>query len=389
MIKNKYLIILTYSLLIITIILSIFIVPTYYRENVRIFNLLIWISIFHIAVLINAPITRSVSVIERIKTVIIIIFTFYILYLLVGIWTGYNKSPYSHSFIAILKNILFIYGLQYFQEYVRTKLVNTTNNFFVIAFITIIFIIVKLNFINVSSNFETIEGSFKYFTSIFAESINGILLTYLSISGGFLLNITYSGLTSLFNIFIPIFPDIDWFLDVILKLVLVLIIYLFIEKEKLLIDNKIDRRDKKENVKANILKEVPGIIILLILIQFIIGLFPIMPMSILSNSMYPTFSRGYLVISKKIDKENVNEIKIGDIIVYERDGIRVVHRVTNIYINEYFVRTFVTKGDNNSSPDYGGVYEDQISGLIILSIPLLGYPSVWISEYLFNIKPNF
>jgi hypothetical protein len=206
MIKNKYIVILIYTLIIITIISSIFIVPIYYKDNVRIFNLLVWISIFHISIIINAPKIRTVSIIEKIKTIQIIIIAYYIIYFIVGFWFGYSKSPFSHSIIAILNNFLFIYIIQLFQEYVRTKLLGVTNNFLIISIITLIFVIVKINFVNISSNFVSIESTFKYFTSIvFVEIITSILLTYLSISGGLLLNLSYTGKIVLGRILLPIF----------------------------------------------------------------------------------------------------------------------------------------------------------------------------------------
>jgi hypothetical protein len=52
------------------------------------------------------------------------------------------------------------------------------------------------------------------------------------------------------------------------------------------------------------------------------------------------------------------------------------------------VKTYITKGDNNLSPDFNGVLEEQITGVIAFNIPFLGYPSIWISENIFNIKQN-
>jgi uncharacterized membrane protein len=214
----------------------------------------------------------------------------------------------------MLNNFLFIYVLQLFQEYARTKLLSVSNNFVSISIITLLFVILKINFVNISSNFISIESTFKFFTTIiFVEIINSILLTYLSLSGGFLLNFSYTGLIGLGRILLPIFPNINWFFDIILKAVLMFLIYLFIENENIIPKKIIE---KKESSKKKILKELPGILIFIILIQFIIGFFPIRPIAIKSNSMYPTFSRGSLVICKNIDKYEVNEVKIGDIIVY-------------------------------------------------------------------------
>ena len=38
---------------------------------------------------------------------------------------------------------------------------------------------------------------------------------------------------------------------------------------------------------------------------------------------------------------------------------------------------FVTKGDNNNSPDSKEVIEDQLIGKVIFKIKYIGYPAIW------------
>lgn len=83
--------------------------------------------------------------------------------------------------------------------------------------------------------------------------------------------------------------------------------------------------------------------------------------SIQTDSMYPTFSPGDLIIGDP-DFE-VEELKVGDIITYWTviNGERVLntHRIYEIYDGgDYLI--FATKGDNNTAVDSLTVHESEI-----------------------------
>ena len=76
---------------------------------------------------------------------------------------------------------------------------------------------------------------------------------------------------------------------------------------------------------------------------------------IMSESMEPTIMTNQFTIAKAISPEDV---KVGDIIAYDRGDIVVIHRV--IGINESKEgRAFYFQGDNNDFVD-DPVYEEQI-----------------------------
>ncbi|MEM4717388.1 MAG: signal peptidase I [Desulfurococcaceae archaeon] len=67
------------------------------------------------------------------------------------------------------------------------------------------------------------------------------------------------------------------------------------------------------------------------------------------ESMLPLFREGDLVF---INKVKPDEVKVGDIIVYStRGGSLIIHRVIEVVVedNTYY---YVTKGDNNTFPDF-------------------------------------
>lgn len=89
-----------------------------------------------------------------------------------------------------------------------------------------------------------------------------------------------------------------------------------------------------------------------------------MPMvSVVSGSMEPNLHVGDLMIVSKAD------YKVGDIAIYMRDGMTIIHRIIEIRSEG-----FVFKGDNNPRPDPEVVPRERVLGKVRLAIPLLGYP---------------
>jgi hypothetical protein len=67
-----------------------------------------------------------------------------------------------------------------------------------------------------------------------------------------------------------------------------------------------------------------------------------------TNSMDPLLdedSNGIEIVPKRED-----DIKVGDIVTYEQDGLLIVHRVIEIGEDEYG-KYFIVKGDNNKEAD--------------------------------------
>ncbi|MEM7819246.1 MAG: signal peptidase I [Candidatus Aenigmatarchaeota archaeon] len=74
------------------------------------------------------------------------------------------------------------------------------------------------------------------------------------------------------------------------------------------------------------------------------------------------FSRGDLLFVVNGDPS------IGDIILYNKNSITIVHRVIKITKDGY-----LTKGDNNFVADTP-IKRDQVVGKVIFGVPILGYP---------------
>ncbi|MCF0133057.1 MAG: signal peptidase I [Blautia sp.] len=102
---------------------------------------------------------------------------------------------------------------------------------------------------------------------------------------------------------------------------------------------------------------------------------------ILSGSMEPAFPIGCVVI--------VNpclEPKTGDVITYQKaDDFQITHRVIDITYDETSpgCTLYHTKGDANSTKDEGFVKRDEVQGVVIAKIPLLGYFIIFMQNLFF------
>ncbi|HTM84796.1 MAG TPA: signal peptidase I [Mycobacterium sp.] len=97
------------------------------------------------------------------------------------------------------------------------------------------------------------------------------------------------------------------------------------------------------------------------------------PLTVLTGSMEPTLPPGTLVVVRPTP---VQDIRVGSVLTYQiRSGEPdvVSHRVLSRSVSTDGTTTFITKGDNNDSPDANPVTPAQIKGTVWYSVPLLGY----------------
>ncbi len=81
-----------------------------------------------------------------------------------------------------------------------------------------------------------------------------------------------------------------------------------------------------------------------------------------TGSMEPLLTQDTVVL--EVQPRRVSDILPGDIIIYEREGVRIIHRVieTGWDADGWYA---VTQGDNNPRPDPGVVRFRQVKGLVV------------------------
>lgn len=97
---------------------------------------------------------------------------------------------------------------------------------------------------------------------------------------------------------------------------------------------------------------------------------------IISPSMEPNYSVGDLIYVKSVDPDS---IKVGDPITFvlNEDLVVATHRVVAIDSEN---RHFTTKGDANRTEDAEPVHFNNLIGVPVFAIPLLGYVSAYIQS---------
>ena len=98
--------------------------------------------------------------------------------------------------------------------------------------------------------------------------------------------------------------------------------------------------------------------------------------NVISGSMEPTYSVGDLLYVKPVDPDSV---KVGDPITFvlNEDLVVATHRVVAVDSEN---RQFTTKGDANETEDANPVHFNNLVGVPVFSIPLLGYISAFIQS---------
>ena len=315
------------------------------------------------------------------KYMIIISCVHVLIYFYLGFFLGFSKSPYSHKLIDILKNIAIqiipVIGIEVIRNII---IITNKNNKYVLVIVTILFILVEINYNTLINNYSNKMELFKYTCEkIFPLIACNILYTYLSLKGSYSLPLTYRLFKEGVNIFLPIIPNVDWFIKGSVPIISSVIVYVLYQYK--ITKEEIDLRKKKETFFAKITYFI-AIILAITLICFMLGIFKYQPITILSSSMNPKFGVGDVVIFKKLSNSELENISNGSIIVYSVNEQNIVHRVVNAVNidNKVF---YQTKGDNNNSPDLNLVEVKQIKGAYVFHIKYIGFPSVWL-YYFFN-----
>ena len=100
------------------------------------------------------------------------------------------------------------------------------------------------------------------------------------------------------------------------------------------------------------------------------SLFGYQPLTVLSNSMNPSFATGDMLFVKKMDPK---EVKTDDVITFREPGGKLItHRVIEV-IDTSGEIGFVTKGDNNNVKDGDVVKGKSLLGKQVFNIPNAGY----------------
>jgi signal peptidase len=301
----------------------------------------------------------------------------------IAIFTSFGRSPYASSSMAL--NVLYFSSTLIGTELARAQLVTTfprQRRLIGIALVATLFAIVNFSPARYLSLGEPIETT-KFLGSNLLPTIAGsILATYLALLGGPLASIAYMGTLQTFEWLSPILPNPDWTIQALIGTLIPAIGFITINETvkpfTLFRHGLITRKELTQKTRKNKQSFPFGWIAIalaaLILMWSNSGLLGFQPSIVASGSMQPNLNVGDITI---IIHTKPDDINIGDIIQYRTTEEPIIHRVIDKY-TEAGQTWFITKGDANNAPDPKPVNEQQIIGKATLTIPKLG----WISIYL-------
>lgn len=313
------------------------------------------------------------------QNLIISFIIYYVLIYFLGLYLGFTYNPFSMNYKLIGRYLFSLVGFIVLREFIRYMIAKNTNkrNYFGLVLLTLLFSLFDIIMEISGYNLHTGSGVFEFIeVAVIPNLAINFVLSYFSYN--------YDLKTSLFFVlmlktpvyFMPIYPDLGNYFSSILIILFVFFCYyqssIVLERYERKL-NVIKRR--KYNYKIII------VIPLFIFAGLVSGLFKYHLFAIGSNSMVPYFSKGDTVLIEKLSKDELDEVKTGDVLAFYAGNVMLVHRVTDIEVNDdnYL---FSTKGDNNPEPDNFRTDGNDVYGKVKFTIKYLGIPSIEIRELL-------
>ena len=363
--KNKKLSIYTIEIIILILIILL-------RNNITFLSFSLLLISFIMYLLFGYYKERNYQKKNIIKIVIANLLGFFIIYFLLGLLTGYNKNAYTFN-IDTIKLILIFSILIISEEIIRHIIIKNTDKKVPIIIYCILLVILSIITSISTYKFFDREQYFLFMSIVIIPSIaENLICTYLTSKTGPIPSIVYRLILALYEFLTPIIPSVGTYISCVLKVLMPYSIYYFSHKVLLL---KPEKKIYARNIVSKIIA-IPVITILIIMIMLVSGLFKYQAISIASNSMKPTFSRGDAVV---IEKNKFKDVQKGDIIAIKQSGKIVTHRVIKKNIKNKTI-ILQTKGDANKSKDPFETKEEDYIGVIKYSIDYIGYPTLWIRD---------
>ena len=205
---------------------------------------------------------------------------------------------------------------------------------------------------------------------LFASLSCNLLYNYITTRFGSKGVIFYRLITTLFIYIIPVTPDVYIFFRSFLRMIYPYIIYMVLEKFYSKTDFVVSYVDKRKSIVGNtVLFIIITLLIMLISCQFRFGI-----LVIGSKSMTGTLNVGDAVVFEKYDGQY---IPLGQIIIFDYNGLQTIHRVIDIKNVNGVVR-YYTKGDANKRRDDNYITQKDISGMVKLRVKYIGQPTLWV-----------
>lgn len=318
---------------------------------------------------------------DIILSLIIYITIYYISIYLFGLFIGFSKNVYNFDFVSIINNIVPVIILIFVSEILR-YIINSKikDSYLLLGLSLIVFSMIDITFTLNATNFGDFYTVLKVIGLFVLPSLGkNFLFTYLSVKVGFKPNMVYRYLMDIPKYILPIIPNFGAYVESIIYIAFPILVFIIIYNNLKKVDRKVNKIIKSKKSKKTIITYYIIIPLLIITVALTSGYFKYQAIVVATGSMSPNINKGDIVVVKKLSDNEIRNLKIGDILVFNRENKIVVHRIYKIYSSgdEIF---FKTKGDNNNAPDSYLIEIHEILGIVKLKVRYIGYPTVALYE---------
>ena len=335
-------------------------------------------AVCSIAAALTYAIVKKRSILSFHKREVLLLLTviavvYLVLYYLSGLFFGYAVAYRQLSATSFFTLIVPIALIVVSTEWLRSILLAQESK----GFAVLTYVIGVASEVLIAGGIRGVDASYQLANllgmTFFPAITANLLYTYLSKRYGMMPCTVYRLILSLYMYIIPVIPNAPQVLPAFAILVLPLIVYFFIdllfEKKKKMATQK---KSKWRHVVTAFLVATLALFVMLVSCQFRYGI-----LVIGSPSMTGEINVGDAIVYE--ETKHCEPVKEQDVIVFLKDGQRVVHRVVSIQTVNGQIR-YITKGDANEAPDLGYVTEDMIIGVVQFKILYVGYPSLWLKQ---------
>ena len=295
-------------------------------------------------------------------------------YYLSGIPFGFYKNPYRLTLSSFFGFFLPIAAIILFTEVIRSVTLAQKNK---LCDVLCLCSCITADML-ICSNIYSVT-SFNRFMDLAAGAflpavLSNCLFHYLSKRYGIYPNLAYRFITTLHAYVLPISSGVSDSLHNLFRILLPIAIYFFIDA---LFEKKRRYALKKAKRSSRIISATLTVLFLAVMlgtVMLISNQFHFGAYVIATESMTGELNKGDVAICERYENQTVQE---GQVIVFEKNGSVVIHRVIDIKIINGVTR-YYTKGDVNDSPDAGFVTDAQILAVVDYKLPYIGYPTLWL-----------
>lgn len=301
-----------------------------------------------------------------------------------GIFDGFSLGYglFSKRSIGVV-NILIIFAIVVVTELIRyvLSLQNCKNK--KICFIKNIIMLMCYVFIDLSIadriyGFNGFKQICEFICLFLVQSVSkNLFLMNTSKKYGYGACLIYRFIMDLYFYIVPIVPVVNTFINAVIFTVIPYAEYISLKNINEKKSIKLSKlRNKNFNYAFNMLELVViGILVALVSCEFKYGM-----LAVGSESMTGAINKGDAVIYERYNDKDNNKISDGQIIVFKKNSMMVVHRVyRSIPVDDgYFI--YQTKGDANKNIDNWLVKPEEIVGLVNKRVLWIAWPSVLLNE---------